>query len=47
MLSRTADHLFWTVSGRASVPAHACTPDTGIAACKPQAGPLQENHNAV
>jgi hypothetical protein len=46
MLSRTADHLFWTESGRAAVPAHGRTPDEGPPACKP-AGGSREQTNAL
>jgi hypothetical protein len=47
MLSRTADPLFWTASGRVTVPAHGRSPDAGPSACKPMAGTHLEKHHAV
>ena len=46
MLSRTADHLFWTESGRVPLPAQGHTPDEGQPACKP-AGVAREAHHAL
>ena len=44
MLSRTADHLFWTASGRATVPAHGFAPDAELPACEPADVPLEGHH---
>ena len=44
MLSRTADHLFWTESGRASLPAQGRSPDEGLPAGKPAGVPLEPKH---
>ena len=44
MLSRTADHLFWTESGRVTLPAQGHSPDEGLPACKPAGVALGMHH---